>query len=140
MSYVFGVLPPGLLSLAPKLQAAQALRNKIAHGFGHNSREPRRTPWEPVTSIPLGREDILDYLITVTKAIRLADGVFIPVIGGYELLHEFHAWINMKGPLGPPTSPISINQEFRRHIGTQFGSIPNKTYIQSMAEYYHHCR
>jgi hypothetical protein len=140
MSYVFGALPPALLSLAPLLQDAQTLRNKIAHGFGHNSREPRRTPWEPVTSIPLERQDILAYLITVTKAIRLADGIFIPVIGSYELLHEFHAWITMKGPLGTSTSPISINQDFRRHIGTQFGSMPNKAYLQSMVEYYNHCR
>lgn len=138
LSYVFGVLPTGLLALASKLQNAQTLRNKIAHGFGHNSREPRRTPWQPVNSIPLNRDDIVAYLITVTKAIRLADEIFIPVIGCYELLHEFHVWITAKDSLG--TSTISLNQEFRGHMGVQFGSLPNKTYIQTMTDYYSHTR
>ena len=82
----FGKLPSKLGALAQRLQDLQDKRNRIAHGFGQNSKKFRRTPWEAVDTIKLEVSDVEESLILVSEVIREADGyVFGPLIGGYEL-------------------------------------------------------
>jgi hypothetical protein len=141
MATVFGKLPPKLLGLGPNLQLIQDKRNIIAHAFGENSRELRRTPWEPTDRIHLEVPEVESALITVGAAIREADlHLFGNLIGGYEFLHEYHKWLNdFKDPFSRP-EPGLREPEFRKHIASKFGNGPSKPYYLSMIQYYDTCR
>jgi len=137
MSTIFGTLPPKFSSAQEELQKAQELRNKIAHGFGHNASRPRRTPWEPVSPISLDASEIEKYLIIVSQVIRVADAsLFLPLIGSYEFLYEFHSWSASLPDQFTRPSPAQIEPSFRRHIAAKFGSGPGKTYYKAMIAYY----
>jgi hypothetical protein len=141
MAIVFGRLPPKLTAIAPRLQALQDKRNRIAHGFGREPDLPRRTPWEPVMAIKLEVPEVEQALICVTQAMRETDvHLFAPLIGAYEFLYEYHAWLNgFTDPFTRP-SPDLFARTFRRHIATRFGNAPNKKYFQSMIRYYDACK
>jgi hypothetical protein len=138
---VFGKLPPKLYALAPHLQQIQDKRNSIAHAFGSNSRALRRTPWEPTDHIQLEIPEVESALKTIGSTIREADlHLFGNLIGGYEFLYEYHAWLNaFKDPFSRP-EPGLREPEFRKHIASKFGNGPSKPYYLSMIHYYEACR
>lgn len=140
MEIIFGKLPSKLGALAQRLQDLQDKRNRIAHGFGQNSKKFRRTPWEAVDTIKLEVSDVEESLILVSEVIREADGyIFGPLIGGYELLYEYHIWLkSLVDPFTRP-SPDLLAQSFGKHIGTKFGNRPNKEYCRSLKLYYDAC-
>ena len=137
MGIVFGKLPPRFSALAQPLQQIQNKRNSIAHAFGSNSRRLRRTPWEPTDHIRLDVPDVESALKTIGAAIREADlHLFGDLIGGYEFLYEYHAWLNgFKDAFSRP-EPGMREPEFRKHIASKFGSGPSKPYYLSMIQYY----
>ena len=141
MAVVFGKLPLTLTALTPRLQALQDKRNRIAHAFGQDSNALRRTPWEPMNSMQLGVADAEEALTCVSVAIREADGkVFGPLIGGYELLHEYHIWLQaFTDPFTRP-APDVRQRYFRKHVASRFGHGPGKKYFDSLIQYYEAAR
>jgi hypothetical protein len=141
MAIVFGKLPPKLEALVPILQGIQDKRNKIAHAFGRSSKEFRRTPWEPTDRIRLEVPEVESALKTVGAAVREADlHLFGNLIGGYEFLYEYHAWLNgFKDSFSRP-EPGLREPEFRKHIAAKFGHGPSKPYYLSMIRYYEACK
>jgi hypothetical protein len=140
MAVIFGVLPPRLGALTLRLQDLQDKRNRIAHGFGQNTKMVRRTPWEPIDAIKLDVSDVEEALTCVNEVIREVDvHVFAPLIGGYEFLYEYHIWLkSLVDPFTRP-SPDLYEQTFRKHIARKFGHGPGKKYYQSMIRYYDAC-
>lgn len=141
MAVVFGKLPSSLIALSPRLQALQDKRNRIAHAFGQDGGTVRKTPWQPVTSIQLNLSDAEEALVCVSAAIREADvNVFGPLIGGYELLHEYHVWLQaFTDPFSRP-APYERQRQFRKHIAGNFGHGPGKNYLDSLIRYYEGCK
>lgn len=141
MAITFGKLPSRLTALVPRLQALQDKRNRIAHEFGQNSKELRRTPWAPIDSIKLEVSDIEDALTIVNETIREADvRVFGPLIGGYEFLYEYHTWLNGFDSVFTKPEPGLREPYFRKHIANKFGNGPNKKYYLSLIRYYEDCK
>lgn len=139
MAVVFGRLPPALTALAPELQGLQNRRNLIAHSFGQDSKATRRTPWDPTNSMQLNVTDAEQALKCVSKAIREADQkVFGPVIGGYELLYEYHAWLSTFNDFSRP-GPDVRRLRFRQYVGSRFGHVPEKVYFRGLVQYYEAC-
>ena len=137
---LFGKIPLKLAALEPKLQALQDRRNRIAHNFGQMDKAMRRTPWATMNSIALTVSDVEDSLLSVGHAIRQADDhLFSSLIGSYELLYEFHAWVcSHTDPFTKPSSDL-WPRLFRKHIGTQFGTVPHQKYFKALVHYYDAC-
>jgi hypothetical protein len=141
MAIVFGKLPPRLDALTPSLQELQDKRNRIAHGFGQNTKTFRRTPWEPIDAIKVQVSDVEKSLTCVNEVIREADlHVFAPLIGGYEFLYQYHLWLKSRviDPFRRPL-PEVIERTFRKDLSRKFGFGPGKKYFQSMIRYYDDC-
>jgi hypothetical protein len=139
MAIVFGKLPSALTALAPELQELQNKRNRIAHSFGQDSKALRRTPWDPTNSMQLKVTDAEEALKCVSTAIREADEkVFGPVIGGYELLYEYHVWLSNFTDFNRP-APDVRRLRFRQHVGGRFGHAPGKAYFRALVQYYAAC-
>jgi hypothetical protein len=139
MAIVFGKLPPKLVALTDPLQDLQDKRNRIAHSFGQDTKIYRRTPWAPTDAIKLDVSDVEKVLTLVNEAIREADlHLLSPLIGGYEFLYEYHAWLKAFDPFSRP-APDVRHRSFRKHIGEKFGFGPDKKYYQSLVRYYEEC-
>ena len=140
LAVIFGKLPARLETLAPQLQTLQGQRNRIAHHFGQKSKDVRRTPWAPMDSITLSVSEVEKSLVLVSDTIREADlRLFGPLIGGYELLYEFHSWLAAQTDPFKRPAPDLVEPEFRRHIRTKFGSGPDKEYYLALIRYYDSC-
>lgn len=137
MGIAFGKLPSKLLTLLPRLQKLQDIRNRIAHGFGQNTKIFRRTPWEPTDTVKVEVKDVEESLACVNEVIREADvHLLAPLIGGYEFLYEYHIWLkSLVDPFSRP-APDLREQAFRKHIAHKFGHGPDKRYYQSLIHYY----
>ncbi|MFC0568743.1 hypothetical protein [Gluconobacter japonicus] len=130
-----GRVPSRVSSLVPKLQELQNKRNRIAHSYGAEG-ELRRTPWEPITAIPADDADILEiFKVVDTVSKELDKYMFGPLIGGYEIMNEYHSWLCAQDQTY--TLPIKeLVSGFRKYLGKSFGQAPGSNYIQAMIEYY----
>lgn len=136
LSLIVGSLPQALLDLEPALQAVQTKRNKIAHQFGFDGTS-RRAPWEALKSIQVGPKDVNDGITAVSLAIRVIDeSVLGPLIGGHEVLHEFHVWSGRQKNLQRLRVAGKLSSEFRNHIGSVFGAAIGAEYTADMIRYY----
>ena len=101
----------------------------------------RRTPWDLINSIKLEVSDVEESLLCVSHTIREADAhFFAPLIGGYEFLYEFHAWLKAQTDPFKKTPSDLQPRYFRKHIGTKFGSVPHQKYFKALVRYYDDCR
>jgi hypothetical protein len=136
MALVFGRLPVPLVALEPKLQALQTKRNRIAHSFGIDGELPK-TPWQAISNIQVSPADVVGATKTISTAIRLADdALFGPLIGGYEIVHEFSVWGKKRPDARRLWVSGRLGGEFRDHIGKAFGRTPGSDYIRAMIHYY----
>jgi hypothetical protein len=136
MGRVFGQVPSGLTAMAPVLQSLQSKRNRIAHQFG-NEDKIRRAPWDVFRVIQIGPKEINDGIIAVSNAIAMADNqIFGPVIGGHEILHEYHLWTKKQANFNKLYVSGRLALEFRIFLGKLYGSSPGTTYLKGMIAYY----
>ena len=114
----------------------QSIRNRIAHSYGMNG-ELRRTPWEEVRIIDVPPSRIDSATRIVSSAIQLLDSkIFGPIVGGYEMLHEYSVWLRSQTKSSRPAAFQNRQSAFRDHIGKAFGSTPGRNYIEPMIRYY----
>jgi hypothetical protein len=131
-----GVIPASLQTLSTELQQVQDLRNKIAHSYGLNG-ELRRTPWQKINAINVTPARIVSTTKAISSFTRIADSdVFGPHIGGYEMIHEFHAWCRSNRNIGRLRVAGGLDSAFRDHIGKAFGRTPGADYVRAMIAYY----
>jgi hypothetical protein len=130
-----GRVPPRVSILIPKLQTLQHKRNRIAHSYGAEG-ELRRTPWESITAIPAEETEILEmFKVVDTVSKDLDKELFGPLIGGYEIMNEYHSWLSDLGS-SSILSKKKLTSTFRKHIGNSFGQTPGSDYIEAMIGYY----
>ena len=133
---IFGVLPESLLELEISLQSIQTIRNRIAHSYGTNG-DLRRTPWEPMRKIEVSPKQIELATKTASEAIRILDNsVFGPIIGGFEMVHEFAIWAKKYKRSRTKRDPQNLESDFRDHIGGVYGRTPGREYNEAMISYY----
>lgn len=130
-----GRVPSQVSSLVPKLQELQDKRNRIAHSYGAEG-ELRRTPWEPITAISAEEADILETFKVVDTVSKALDrDLFAPLIGGYEIINEYHSWLCAQNQTyARPIEELAFG--FRKYLGQSFGQTPGSAYIKAMIEYY----
>jgi hypothetical protein len=131
-----GKIPLSVSSMVESLQDLQNKRNRIAHSYGAEGELPR-TPWEPITAITVTDAEILEIFRMVDIVSKDFDKhLFGPLIGGFELLNEYHSWLT-----GPESASTFLHKDkvlstFRKHLGNAFGTTPGSAYIRTMVEYY----
>lgn len=136
LSLIVGALPTSLLDLEHDLQLVQSKRNKIAHQFGSDESQ-RRAPWQALKAVQIGPKDVNDGITSVSQAIRILDEtVFGPLIGGHEVLHEYHLWCQRQKNLRHLQVSGKIGSSFRDHLGGVFGAAIGAEYAANMINYY----
>lgn len=131
-----GRVPQMVIDQTGELQRLQDKRNRIAHSYGAEG-ELRRTPWEPINAITIEDGDIPKIFKLVDDVSKSLDkSLFGPLIGGYEIFHEYDAWLRSHRTADTlPRRPL-LNRSFRKHLGQAFGRSPGSTYVRDMIEYY----
>lgn len=133
---IFGAIPTNLLDLEIELQSIQNIRNKIAHSYGISG-DLRKTPWEPLRHIEVSPKKIEKATKTVSEAVRIMDTViFGPVIGGFEIVHEFSIWNRNRARSRLGSMSQTLESAFRDHIGKAFGRTPGRDYNEAMISYF----
>jgi hypothetical protein len=136
MQILLGKLPDSFIKLESDLQSLQNIRNRIAHSYGMNG-ELRRTPWEKIRIIEVAPAKIEGVTKIVSNAIRILDtSVFGPLIGGFEMLHEYSVWLQSQVKGSRSVTWRNLERDFRDHIGKEFGSTPGREYTEAMVRYY----
>jgi hypothetical protein len=140
LEILFGIVPPALTDLSSNLQRVQDQRNDIAHYFGERAKSSRPTPWHPSSPVILSTAKVEEALTDIGRAVQVADQeMFKPLIGGYELLVEYHRWLIAQTDPFAQTSPDKRQRAFRKHVIGKLGSGPGKPYILSLIDYYDRC-
>lgn len=137
LAAVFGPLPAKAIALGPALQNLQDTRNDIAHEFGLDG--PKRlAQWETLKHIELTRLDCETAIKTVSAFIRAVDKpVFGPLIGGHEILFQYHLWVQSQPKAGSWHVAGQAAGRFRDHIGGMTSTALGASYATSIANYYH---
>lgn len=137
LSAVFGPLPAKAMALTAALQKLQDTRNEIAHEFGLDG--PKRlAQWEPLKHIELTRLDCENAIKIVSAFIAAVDKpIFGPLIGGHEILFQYHLWVQSQPKAGSWYVAGQAAGHFRDHIGGMTSTALGAGYATSIANYYH---
>lgn len=137
LASVFGHLPHKAIASESALQKLQNTRNEIAHAFGLDG-PTRLAQWEPINRIALTRQDCVEAIKTVSAFMAAIDKpVFGPLIGGHEILFQYHLWVKANPKASSWYVAGSAAGLFRDYIGAMTSHPLGAEYANAIARYYH---